>query len=131
VCATADAASSKADHVRWHQVSQLLAVRINQFGGILRELAPGASLERKALRLVSFKTRNRLLYLAYILRGLFGQRWAVPGIELADAHHVSCEGSATGPEGRIFVEADGELLGTLPVEITIVPDAFTLLVPPG
>jgi diacylglycerol kinase family enzyme len=30
---------------------------------------------------------------------------------------------------RIFVEADGELLGTLPVEISIVPDAVTLLVP--
>jgi diacylglycerol kinase (ATP) len=127
---TADAASSKADHFRWQQVSQLLAVRINQFGGILRELAPGASLEREALRLVSFKTRNRLIYLAYILRGLFGQRWAVPGIELTDANHVSCEGSATGPKGRIFVEADGELLGTLPAEITIVPDAFTLLAPP-
>ncbi len=131
VCETADAASSKTDHVRWQQVSQLLAVRINQFGGILRELAPGASLEHKALRLISFKTRNRLIYLAYILRGLFGQRWAVPGIELTDAHHVCCELSGSlEKEGSIFVEADGELLGTLPAEITIVPDAFTLLVPP-
>jgi diacylglycerol kinase family enzyme len=30
---------------------------------------------------------------------------------------------------RIFVEADGELLGTLPAEISIVPDALTLLAP--
>jgi diacylglycerol kinase family enzyme len=97
----------------------------------LRELAPGASLERKALRLVCFKTRNRLIYLAYILRGLFGQRWAVPGIELTDAHHVCCELSGSREKGgRIFVEADGELLGTLPVELTIVPDALTLLIPP-
>lgn len=128
VAATASKTSPDNDTVRWQQVSQLLAVRINQFGGILRELAPGASIEHKALRLVSFKTRNRLIYLAYILRGLFGQRWAVPGIELADAQHVVCEALAEkGP--RIFVEADGELLGTLPVEITIVPDAFTLLAP--
>jgi len=129
VCSTADAATSKTDQVQWQQVSQLLAVRINQFGGILRELAPGASLERTTLRLVSFKTRNRLIYLAYILRGLFGQRWTVRGIELADAQHVVCETLAERG-ARIFVEADGELLGTLPVEITIIPDAFTLLMPP-
>jgi diacylglycerol kinase family enzyme len=30
---------------------------------------------------------------------------------------------------RIYVEADGELVGTLPAEITIVPDALTLLTP--
>jgi diacylglycerol kinase family enzyme len=30
---------------------------------------------------------------------------------------------------KIYVEADGELLGMLPVEISIVPDALTLLAP--
>jgi diacylglycerol kinase family enzyme len=28
---------------------------------------------------------------------------------------------------KVYVEADGELLGTLPAEITTVPDALTLL----
>ena len=32
-------------------------------------------------------------------------------------------------DSRIFVEADGELLGTLPAAISIVPDALSLLVP--
>jgi diacylglycerol kinase family enzyme len=32
---------------------------------------------------------------------------------------------------RVFAEADGELLGGLPVRIEIVPDAVTLLIPPG
>jgi diacylglycerol kinase family enzyme len=32
---------------------------------------------------------------------------------------------------RVFAEADGELLGGLPVKIEIVPDAVTLLIPPG
>jgi diacylglycerol kinase family enzyme len=32
-------------------------------------------------------------------------------------------------DSPIHVEADGEFLGTLPAEITIVPDALTLLVP--
>jgi YegS/Rv2252/BmrU family lipid kinase len=112
------------------EVSQLLAVRITQFGGVLRELAPGAALSRDDLRLVLFQTRNRLFYLAYILRGLLRQSWRIPGIELADAEKAICTGSSAPIDGqRIYVEADGELLGTLPAEITIVPDAFTLLVP--
>jgi len=31
--------------------------------------------------------------------------------------------------GTVYVEADGEILGTLPAEISMVPDALTILVP--
>ena len=55
------------------EVSQLLAVRIRNFGGVLRQLAPGASLDRDDLRLVLFRTRSRLAYLQYIVRGLVAQ----------------------------------------------------------
>lgn len=115
---------------RKENVSELLAVRITDFGGILRQFAPGAALARNDARLVMFKTRSRLRYLLYILRGLLGLRWNVPGIELRDVSSVTC-----GPDpqrvkpDRIFVEADGELLGTVPAEISIVPDAVTILVP--
>jgi diacylglycerol kinase (ATP) len=111
------------------EVSQLLAVRIRYFGGVLRELAPGASLDREDLRLVMFHTRSRAAYLGYILRGLLGVNWQIPGIELLHASGVNCR--STGEESRIFVEADGELLGTLPVEISVVPDALTILAPVG
>ncbi|PYY09449.1 MAG: hypothetical protein DMG69_10615 [Acidobacteria bacterium] len=106
-------------------ISELLAVRIGQFGGMLRELAPGAALANNHIRLVLFKTGNRFRYLQYILRGLLRRRWQVPGIELRDGTHVTCRKCAT----RVFVEADGELVGTLPAEISMVPDAITLLVP--
>ena len=49
---------------------------------MLRELAPGASLDRDDLRLVLFRTRSRLAYLNYIVRGLVGARWRVDGIDL-------------------------------------------------
>jgi diacylglycerol kinase (ATP) len=112
------------------EVSQLLAVRICNFGGVLRELAPGASLDRNDLRLVLFRTRSRLAYLHYILRGLAGARWRVGGIELIHGEKVICQTRDDALSSlRIFVEADGELLGTLPVEITAVPDAVTLLTP--
>jgi YegS/Rv2252/BmrU family lipid kinase len=115
------------------EVSQLLAVRIRDFGGVLRELAPGASLERNDLRLVLFQTQSRLAYLRYVLRGLFGANWKVPGIELVHSTGMVCRdvasSTASGTKSRILVEADGELLGTLPADVSMVRDAVTLLAP--
>jgi len=116
---------------RQAEVSQILAVRIRYFGGMLRELAPGASLDRPDLRLVLFHTRSRLAYLHYIARGLFGARWKVPGIELIHSSKIACHRvtADSGKTSRIYVEADGELLGTLPAEISVLPDSLTILWP--
>jgi diacylglycerol kinase (ATP) len=112
-------------------LTELLAVRIRDFGGVVRELAPGASLERDDMRLILCHTDRRLSYLAYVARGMLGRRWRVPGIELVHSKRVSCEyeGASQEKKVRIYIEADGELLGTLPAEITVVPDALTLLMP--
>jgi diacylglycerol kinase (ATP) len=131
------------------EVTELLAVRIRQFGGVVQELAPGASLDRDDMRLVCCRTGSRLAYLAYVTRGLLRMRWTVSGIDLAHSTRVVCryrEPGATSPDQpkmhqgkmdqhkvdqrKIYVEADGELLGTLPVEITVVPNALNLLAPP-
>lgn len=114
------------------EVTELLAVRIRNFGGVVRELAPGASLDRDDMRLVLSRTASRLAYLAYVTRGMLRLRWKVPGVDLVYSKRVSCgyaAPTAASPERKIYVEADGELLGTLPVEITVVPKALTLLVP--
>jgi diacylglycerol kinase (ATP) len=112
-------------------VTELLAVRIRNFGGVLKELAPGASLERNDVRLVLCRSSSRVAYLHYISRGLIGARWRVSGIDLAHAERVTCfPGPSHANDGeRIYIEADGELLGTIPAEITMVPDALTLLAP--
>ncbi|MCU1303071.1 MAG: hypothetical protein JWQ87_3355 [Candidatus Sulfotelmatobacter sp.] len=122
-------------------VTELMAVRIRNFGGILQELAPGASLDRRDVRVVSCTTASRLAYLLYVTRGLLRRNWKVPGIELAYSERVSCqylpESEIAGTEiagtktadTKIYVETDGELVGTLPAEITVVPDALTLLAP--
>jgi diacylglycerol kinase (ATP) len=113
-------------------VTELMAVRIRNFGGVLQELAPGASLDRDDVRLVVCRTASRLAYLAYVTRGLLRRNWKVPGIELAYSGRVSCQylqDSKTAGT-KIYVETDGELVGTLPAEITMVPDALTLLAPP-
>ncbi len=115
-------------------VTELLAVRIRNFGGVVRELAPGASLERDDMRLILCHTEHRLWYLAYVTRSLLGQAWSIPGIELAYGTKASCDyaagsSNASQPQAKIYVEADGELIGSLPAEITMVPDALTLLAP--
>jgi diacylglycerol kinase family enzyme len=122
---------------RQADVTELMAVRIRNFGGVLQELAPGASLERNDLRVVFCRTSSRLAYLLYVARGLLRRNWKIPGIDLAYSARVSCHylpasaSSHSSPrmQPKIYLEADGELVGTLPAEITIAPDALTLLVP--
>jgi diacylglycerol kinase (ATP) len=113
------------------RLSEMLAVRINFFGGVLRELAPGASLARNDLRLVLCRTGNRAMYLAYVFRGMLGMSSGVPGIELAYADQVTCRSVQGEKPENIYVEADGELLGRLPITLSTVPDAMTVLVPQG
>jgi YegS/Rv2252/BmrU family lipid kinase len=111
------------------RLSEMLAVRINHFGGVLRELAPGASLARNDMRLVLCRTGNRALYLAYVFRGMLGLSNGVPGIELAHADEIICRHASGEKDEDIYVEADGELLGRLPITLSMVADALTVLVP--
>lgn len=114
-------------------VTELMAVRIRHFGGVLQELAPGASLDRNDMRVVLCHTSSRIAYLAYVTRALLRMKWRIPGIELVYGASISCDYSVETPPAsqarKIYVEADGELVGSLPAEITIVPDALTVLAP--
>ena len=130
-------AEAGSDRQQQADVTELMAVRIQNFGGVLQELAPGASLDRDDVRVVFCRTSSRLAYLLYVTRGLLRRNWKVPGIELAYSGHVSCQylpelppaSGTSNAERKIYVETDGELVGTLPAEITVVPDALTLLAP--
>jgi diacylglycerol kinase family enzyme len=123
-----------SDHPRRAELTELLAVRIRNFGGALRELAPGASLDRDDLRLVLCRTANRFAYLSYITRALLRLNWTVPGIDLAHATKAVCQclptaNDSTRPQPKIYVEADGELLGTLPADVIVASNALTILSP--
>jgi len=119
-----------SDSAQRAEVTELMAVRIRNFGGVVQELALGASLDRDDVRLVCCRTASRLAYLAYVIRVLLRRRWTIPGIDLAYSERVACSYSLSStPLRRIYVEADGELLGTLPAEITVVPNALTVLAP--
>jgi diacylglycerol kinase family enzyme len=110
------------------EVSQLLAIRIRDFGGVLHNLAPGATLQNEELRLVAFKTRSRFQYLKFLLAVMFKRQTFNGQIEILDAVSVVCR-PRNRSKTQIFAEADGELLGNLPATLEIVPEAVHLLMP--
>src|SRR5579862_5417406 len=112
-------------------LTELLAVRIRFFGNILRELVPGASLESRELRTVMCQTASRNAYLRYVAAAVLGRRERkIAGIELVNCSELDCRLPADGDAAdRVYVEADGELLGRLPARMTMEQDALTLVVP--
>jgi YegS/Rv2252/BmrU family lipid kinase len=117
-----------SDPPRTEEISQLLAVRVRSFGGALNKLAPGATLRSESLHLLAFRTRSRMRYMRFLLAVLFARHTFFNGIELLETVSVECR-TRSGSRGPIFVEADGEVLGTLPVRMEVVPQALTLLIP--
>ena len=123
-------------------LTELLAVRIRFFGNILRELVPGASLDCDDLRAVMCRTDSRNAYLRYVAGALLGRQWNIDGIDLVNCSEIDCrlpqaahrasvdsESIENAIADRVYVEADGELLGRLPARMTMVPDALSLIVP--
>ncbi len=116
-------------------LTELLAVRIRFFGNVLREFVPGASLDRDDLRAVMCRTESRSAYLQYVAAALLGRRERkVKGIDLVSCSEVVCRraekaGKNGGRDERVYVEADGELIGRLPARMTVQPDALSLVFP--
>ena len=122
--------SNGAGHKQTAVLTELLAVRIRFFGNILRELVPGAHLDRPDLRTVMCRTDSRNAYLQYVAGALLGWRRNIPGIDLVSCSEIACQLPERGDAAeRVYVEADGELLGRLPARMTIEPDALSLVVP--
>jgi len=117
-----------SDRPRAVEVSQILAVRIGDFGGLVNQLVPGASIECDKLHVLAFKTRSRLRYLRFMAAVMLGRQTYLGAIEAVECSSVECHDLPASTE-RLFVEADGELLGTLPVRIEVVPQSLTLLIP--
>ena len=133
---TAEYVDSASGDTKRDEVTELLGVRIRNFGGVVQELAPGACLDREDIRLILCKTASRFAYLGYVTRCVLRRPWSIPGIELVNSKKVSCNYDTGAPtaaqpqsQRKIYVEADGELIGSLPAQLTIVPDALTLLAP--
>ena len=113
-------------------ISQVMAVRITNFGSFMRRFAPGAALVRDDMQLVLFRTRRLWRYVSYMVGVSLGAHWPVGGVDLVHAKEIACvpiPGHSVHRGRHIAVEADGEVLGTLPATVRIMPNAFKLLMP--
>jgi YegS/Rv2252/BmrU family lipid kinase len=110
------------------EASQLLAIRVRSFGGVLGQLAPGATLHGHKLCLVAFRTRSRLRYLRFLLAVMAKRHTFKNDVELFQAGSVDCCACSAGEP--VYVEADGDLLGTLPARLEVAAETLTLLIPP-
>jgi diacylglycerol kinase (ATP) len=114
-----------------HQAHELLAVKVAQFSGIVRRWRPGSSLLDPTLQIALVKTKSRTRVLKGTVRCMIGGAPKLKGVEIVRAVRAVCRELASGRKSPIVAEADGEVVGTLPVEISVVPEALTLLMPQG
>lgn len=109
-----------------HTAAFAVVQRTSLYAGWFRT-APGQSIGNRRFGISLFKSRNRLRYFLHGAAILVGRR--LSDMLLIDTNGMSF--SAVEPTARIFFELDGELAGILPAAFDVVPDALTLLVPPG
>jgi len=83
-------------------------------------------MQLEILRLVLMKSRSRLSYVRYVAGLQLNRTWTGSDIELVYATALTCRPLE---DTRIYSQADGELLSTLPVSITMTDATVKLLVP--
>ncbi len=113
------------DETRSYPAAEADAVRINNFGGLMRRWAWGAELQRTDAQLVVFTSSSRSRFLHYTLGRILGTKWRTRGVEMTFAKEITCV--AASPGQRLYAEADGEYIGGPPVKIEIVPNMLNLL----
>jgi len=104
-----------------------LISKVRNYGGDL-EIARDTSLVDDRFAVVLFQGSSSVRYLKYLTRVAMRRLEGVSGVELLRATHV-CVPAAL--DGRIYIQIDGEYAGRLPAKVELVPDALTLLIPPG
>jgi diacylglycerol kinase family enzyme len=94
-----------------------MCVRAGKFPGLLSLVNLGTSLLRHDFCLLLFRTNKIRRFLSYFAGVATGRNWKV---ESVDAIHTKWFRCTTIPGMRaVHSQADGELLGTLPAELTI------------
>jgi len=112
-----------------HQAHELLAIKVSQFAGIVKRWRSGGSLLHPTLQVMMVKTKSRSRILSGTVRCMIGGTPTIGGVEFVAAMRAVCRPLASAHPAPILAEADGEVVGSLPVEISLVPEALTILMP--
>jgi diacylglycerol kinase (ATP) len=112
------------------EMAMVMAVRAHKFPGLLRRVRLDVELTRNCYRLILFRTNKVRHFLNYFGSVTSGMNWNVPQVELAYSTWFRCTPLPSEDGSIVHSEVDGELLGKLPVEVSIEPRMFKLLMPP-
>ena len=114
---------------QWHDeiVVSIMAARISNLGGIFSRLTPGASLHSNTLRLFLVRPPAPISLPSWFLFGQLGMHRTNPWLRTLDVEEFRCE--LLRPDNPIHAQADGEWIGSLPVSVSLIPDALSLLIP--
>jgi YegS/Rv2252/BmrU family lipid kinase len=102
-----------------HQGAAMLAmcVRAGKFPGLLSLVNLGTSLLRNDFCLLLFRTNKIRRFLSYFASVATGRNWKVESVDAIHSKWFRC--TAIPGMRAVHAQADGELLGTLPAELTI------------
>lgn len=122
-----------AGEVHSGQVLEIVAMRVSSFGGLLSRFRPGSGLDTNHFELILLHKSTRWAMFRYTLQAIAGGIKGEDRRYGADVSFVRAQRVICKPNGedslRVRVQADGELLGIMPAEISLVPDALNLLMP--
>jgi diacylglycerol kinase family enzyme len=100
---------------------------VRNYGGDFH-IARSVRLSDDRFEVVLFEGGHTARYLKHFAGMMLNRLSVMNGVTVLRADCVSI----SDPQDRcVFVQIDGEFAGRLPAEIRIVPDALTLLTPPG
>jgi diacylglycerol kinase (ATP) len=119
--------------VRHDETLELVAMRVSSFGRWLKRWRPGSKLTTPTMQLVLLKESSRWAMGRYIFGALTGRAYRKDMTSRsADVRFVATTRVRCTPmenAERIRAQADGEMLGDMPVELEILPNSLTLLMP--
>jgi diacylglycerol kinase family enzyme len=104
-----------------------LLSKVRNYGGDF-EIARSVTLLHDRFEVILFEGSTATSYVKYFAGMALDRLRGMSGVTVVRADQVTIS-AANGR--RAYVQIDGEIGGTLPAEIRIVPDALTLLAPEG
>ena len=108
------------------KVSFALASRVRNYGGDL-EIAKSIRLSEPRFETVLFEGRFAIRYMKYLAGVLVNQHRGMSGVHVQLVDRLELRAANGNP---VYMQLDGEEFGELPVQLEIVPDALSILMPP-
>ena len=108
-----------------HSASFALITRVRNYGGDF-EIARRIRLTDNDFEVVIFQNHEWHDYLRFFGAVVTNRLYTTPGVTVYRSTEADL---SPGENQRIYIQTDGEAIGSLPARILTIPDALTLLIP--